>query len=274
MSSIADLSTDRSNAHPCLSLPHALCAVAHARGYEIDLDDLCAAMGLSFTVTAIPEEPDSSKWTLYARDAFLVPAARLFGMTIRDIHPPEAAIGVAKSVEFSQHFDASYRPIILRALEHNQPVLAWQGWPASPIAHVRDPEGADFDSRTPSSSAGKRPEAICCGHTDMLWGVITNPCEDGVGFRGTIHASPDDAAELTLHRPPVQLYVIESIVQTKPDAEEVLAMARDHAKQVLDNALSDRFGVTTGPRAYDDWIERLRARDVKVPSYLLEITAN
>ena len=68
--------------------------------------------------------------------------------------------------------------------------------------------------------------------------------------------------------------MIESIAKTSPDKEELLAMARDHAKQVLDNALADRFGITTGPGAYDDWIRRLRARDAKLPSYLLEMTGN
>lgn len=274
MSSTEGETADRANRRPCLSLPHALCAVARERDYEINLDDLCAAMGLSFAVTAVAEEPDNSKWVLYARDAFLIPAARLFGMTIRDMHPPEAAIGVAKSMEFSQHFDASYRPLILRALEHNQPVLAWQGWSLSPIAHVHDPQAVGFGPRGPSSSARKRPGANCCGHTDMLWGVITSACKDGVGFRGSVHTSANDVAELTLHRPPVQLYVIESIVKTKPDTEELLDLAGDHARQVLDNALADRFGITTGPGAYDDWIDRLRARDAKLPLYLLEMTGN
>ena len=62
-----------------------------------------------------------------ARDALLVEGARVFGMTVRGLHPPEAARGLEHSAEYAQHFAASYRPLILRALENRQPVLARLG---------------------------------------------------------------------------------------------------------------------------------------------------
>lgn len=254
---------------PCLSLPRALCAVAQSAGFELDLKELCAAMGLSFTPLSVRGEPSTDKWRMYARDAFLIPAGRLFGMTIREIHPPEAAIGIADLPEFKQHFDASYRPLIERALEHDQAVLAWQGWPGAWALH---------------------------------WGVITDTCADGIGFAGWVPGAhglePADSAlcsseasprraidttalgarttearriDVTLERPPVQVYVVESIVLCKPDPQELRDMAIAHARIVLENGLADRFDVATGPGAYDDWIDRLRTSNAKLPSYLLEI---
>ncbi len=240
---------------PCLSLPYALCAVAHTAGLNVDLYDLCAAMGLSFMPTSVRGEPSTDKWRMYARDAFLIPAGRLFGMTIREIHPPEAAQGIAELPEFKQHFDASYRPLIERALEHDQPVLAWQGWP---------------------------------GEWALHWGVITETCADGIGFAGWVPGTtglepgievPSSGESLScrdrntsasgsrstearrpdvkLERPPVQIYVVESIAPCKPDPQELQDMTIAHAGVVLGNGLADRFGVTTGPGAYDHWIERL-----------------
>lgn len=212
---------------PCTSLTHALCTIADRAGYIIDPDDLNPALGLSWMSIAVPSEPDPGCWPMYARDAFLVEAGRLFGMTIRDVHPPEAARGLSDAAEFQQHFDASYRPLVLRALEHDQPVLAWQGWP---------------------------------GEMRLLWGIITGTSDAGVGLRGRVAwpsgAGSDHAPEVvTLDQPPVQLYVVETVAATQPDPQELLDLALEHAKQVLSDALHDRFGVMTGPGAYDAWIE-------------------
>lgn len=210
------------------TLSNAVRAVAAREGCEIDADALTAVLGVAWSAVAVPSEPDIGNWCLYARDAFLVEAGRLFGLEIRGIHPPEAARGLSGAAEFVQHFDASYRPLIHRALEHGQPVLAWQGWPG----------------------------ALC-----LAWGVITDPCHDGVGFRGTIHVSPGDtemdAMTVTLISPPVQLYVVETVTPTRIDPNECTTLALDHARRVLDNALADRFDVFTGPAAFDVWIERL-----------------
>ena len=226
-----------------MSLTYALCAIADRTGYTIDLDDLNAALGLSWMSIAVPSVPDPGRWPMYARDAFLVEAGRLFGMTIRDMHPPEAARGLSDAAEFTQHFDASYRPLALRALEHDQPVLAWQGWPVE---------------------------------MRMLWGIITGTSDAGIGLRGRVawpsgappcpseppqdmpppSARTDRTPEVvTLDHPPVQLYVVETIAATQPDPQELLDLALKHARQVLNNALHERFGVITGLAAYDVWIE-------------------
>lgn len=210
------------------SLIDAISVVAQGAGLDIGRDALTAALGLAWSAMAVPSEPDLGNWSMYARDAFLVEAGRLFGLEVRAIHPPEAARGLRGTAEFAQHFDASYRPLIHRALEHGQPVLAWQGWP------------------------GAHP---------LAWGVISETCADGVGFRGTVRRSHEhvasNAALVTLHAPPVQLYVVEKITPAPFDVGEAVAVALDHARTALDNGLTGRFGVVTGPLAFDEWAKRL-----------------
>jgi hypothetical protein len=243
----------------------SLQAIARQAGYDIDVDDLRAALGLPWMTTAAPFEKDLGRWPMYARDAFLVEGARLFGMTVRGVHPPEAARGLERLPEFRQHFVASYRPLILNALENRQAVLAWRGWP---------------------------------GEYEPCWGVITQACEEGIGLAGTVRRwvdappylpprpttnEPDQGeqsgaersvprqswsgpdiegrhlvayAPLVLESPPVQVYVIETISPTQPKPGEVLNVALTHARCVLNNELQERFGVLTGPPAYDAWIER------------------
>ncbi len=216
---------------PSFSLPLALCTIARRAGYDIESDHLLAALGLSWTALAVPSEPDLARWLMYARDAFAVEATRLFGITLRPLHPPEAARGLSDAAEFVQHFDASYRPLILRALENNQPVLAWRGW------------------------SGSHPT----GMTDLMWGIVERSSKKGVGFEGTLFPATIDrfAENATLCRPPVQVYVVETVTPTQPDRDELLDMALSHVGLVLDNKLQERFGVLTGPQAYDAWVQRL-----------------
>ncbi len=219
---------------PAESLTVILQAVARDAGYDVNRDDLTVALGLAWSAIAVPGENDLGSWSLYARDVFLREVGPLFGMTIRGIHPPEAARGLHDSAEFAQHFDASYRPLILRALEHDQPVLAWQGW---------------------------------AGDYRMMWGIITKPCTGGVGLTGEVPGASsarterDDRSAAMLERPPVQLYVVEAMAVTQPQPRDVLALALEHAAQVLNNVLQDRLGILTGPPAYDAWIEKLRGAE-------------
>ncbi len=217
--------TEESTTHPCESLLHAVQAIARNANLDIDADDLRAAMGLPFLVTAVPDEPDLGRWMRYARDAFLIPAARLFGMTIRDLHPPAAACGLRDRAEFRQHFDASYRPLIHRALENNQPVLAWQGWP---------------------------------GDASMLWGVITDTSDNDIGFVGRIHSSESTYVKHEFQAPPVQLYVVEAITPRTPLPHDLIDLSFDHARIALRNELTTHFGVQTGPTALDVWVNRFQ----------------
>ena len=206
------------------SLTFALQAVARRAGYAVDFDDLHAVLGLSWLFCAVRDEDHPCRWPLYARDAFVIEAARRFGLTLRELHPPQAAHGLRLAPEFDQHFDASYRPIIHHALEHRQPVLAWQGW---------------------------------SGNAGLLWGLIEQACQEGVGFHGRVYSSESRAEELLLVEPPVQLYVIETVTPTQPSPDDLWEAAQAHARLILENKLIERFGIETGPGAFDTWIEML-----------------
>ncbi|MDO8631426.1 MAG: hypothetical protein Q7R41_13135, partial [Phycisphaerales bacterium] len=198
---------------PSFSLVHAVRAIARDAGNEIDFDDLLAAMGLSWMVCTVPDEPNVTDWSMYARDAFLIPAGRLFGLTIREIHPPQAARGLDHAAEFEQHFDASYRPLILRALEHRQPVLAWRGWP---------------------------------GERRLWWGVVTAPCDEGIGFRGAVYPSRDLSVASEPHvlvSPPTQLYVVETVAARRPVEGELEAFQSEQRRRVLSGEIDERFGI-------------------------------
>jgi len=208
------------------SLANAIEALALHAGFSIDRDDLLAGLGLSMMVCAPSEEAPLEDWPLYARDAFLVEAGQLFGMMIRDVHPPEAARGLSGFAEFGQHFDASYKPLIRNALDNGQPVLAWRGWP---------------------------------GSWEKLWGEIRGPCEAGLGFHGTIiTGEPRCEASLVLDRPPVQVYVVETITPCAPTPVVLLDTALSHAQRVLENVIGQRFGVVTGPKAFEAWAAKLK----------------
>lgn len=219
---------------PSFSLTCALQTVGRMHGRDLDREDVHAALGLSFMHVAAIDEQDVGFWPTYARDAFLLEAACLFGMNLRPVHPPEAARGLIHADEFGQHFDASYRPIIARALEHKQVVLAWQGWP--------DP----FESH---------------------WGVITDKCTSGVGFSGTVDPEAgmvQRPVHTTLVRPPVQLYVIETVEMEDPSPVELIGATIDRIAKAFRSRVGASFGVVTGPAAYDAW--RSRAQQDAVSS--------
>lgn len=210
------------------SLAFALEVVAENAGIAIDHDDLCALMGLPWLGCAVPHGEDMSRWSMHARDAFLIEAGRLFGMQIREIHPPRAARGLDRAAEFDQHFDASYRPLILRALEHHQPVLAWQGWQ---------------------------------GDRSLSWGLIHEKCADGVGFRGATYWSASERAcdaIVPLVRPPTQVYIVERITPSVAQGESILDASLEHARAAFRNELADRCGLVTGTAAWNEWIARFQ----------------
>lgn len=111
---------------PLAQVLHALPAGA-AR--DVCCEEWVSLLGLGMALTAVDWECPRF-WATYARHAHLPAAAALHGLRLRDLHPPDAAVGLQTSAEFPQHFSDSYVPLIERALEHGQPVLAWRGWPA------------------------------------------------------------------------------------------------------------------------------------------------
>lgn len=212
------------------SLSLALRHLIEHAGFEADVDDIHAALGLSLVPCVVPAEYDHSSWSVHARDAYLIPTAAKFGLTIRGLHPPEASKGIANSPEFAQHFDASYRPLIARALEHEQPVLAWRGWP---------------------------------GERRFYWGIIKEGCADGVGFCGFTFPQPDEIVPATpdiMENLPVQLYVVESCKKADVSADEVFAMALQHSRLALTGDLAKRFGILGGIEAIRAWADRVRVK--------------
>jgi hypothetical protein len=110
------------------SLAVCLRAVLAAGGATHAYDELVAVLGLGALAVAAPDQPIET-WPTIARDCCLVSAAKRLGLRLRELHPPEAARGLEASREFPDHFRDSYYPLILAAIEHQQPVLAWCGWP-------------------------------------------------------------------------------------------------------------------------------------------------
>lgn len=207
-------------------MPRVVRLVAREAGYDVDHDDLLAALGLSLFACAVLDSPDVGDWSAYGRDAFLIEAARLFGMNIREIHPPEAAVGLRRSPEFRQHFDASYKPLIEHALAHEQPVLAWRGW---------------------------------VGPRDLTWSVIRRRDDSEIGFSAAA-ATPDahaEGEECSFDYPPVQVYVVETVTPTSLGPLDRTPVALEHAYRLLSNEIGAGVGLVTGPAAYDAWTEHL-----------------
>lgn len=163
------------NAPPCWaqceSLAQGLRAVLAAHRVERSYLELVALLGLGARFRVSPAEC-IAEWVLAAQDVRLVETAALYGLQLREMHPPDAAVGVTRSAEFPAHFRDSYVPLIRRALEHGQPCLARRGWPP------------------PNAAA---------------WGVIT--AAEGETLLGI--TSELDGARVPLIGPAVQVYVVE-----------------------------------------------------------------
>jgi hypothetical protein len=211
------------------SLALAVRALARSLAAEMDYDELCAALGISLVAVAGPEDSSPGLWLTYARDAFLAPTCRLFGLQVRDLHPPDVGMDMLWAEEFPQHFQLSYKPLIRRALEHEQPVLAWRGW-----------EG----------EAGALWGVITAVHGEELWGVV-----------------PGAAGRARLTEPAMQCYVVEQYERRTPSSEEVLAAALAHAHAYLSQPQElvkrpdpQRSRIVTGPQAYEAWARWLEAQ--------------
>ncbi len=109
-------------------LPLVLRALITSDGTVPSYDAVNAALGLSVTPVAVKAVDDLSRWPAYGRDFHLAPVASMLGLHLRHLHPPDVGLDMSRADEFDQHFELSYRPLIQRALENDQPVIAWRGW--------------------------------------------------------------------------------------------------------------------------------------------------
>lgn len=223
------------------SLVLALRAVSWAGGGNAGYDELSGALGVSFAAVAAAGEPSPAVWPTYGRDRFIEPVARAFGMHLRDLHPPDVGVDMLSADEFPQHFELSYKPLIRRAVEHGQPVLAWRGWD---------------------------------GAAARLWGVITGL--DGEEFMGV--APPAGSRKRRLVHPALQCYVVERYEPRDPSPAEMLAMGVRHADaflnpngQLHETTGRDLPGVVTGPAALACWrqaVETQSGDEIMVESTL------
>ncbi|MCP4592839.1 MAG: hypothetical protein GY842_19055 [bacterium] len=196
-------------------------------GGDVPYETLNVALGLSFMTSVRDPQRCLACWMTEGRDAFLAATAPRFGLRLRGLHPPQAAVGLSTAPGFDQHFQASYRPLILRALENDQPVIVHGVWTGD---------------RTPS------------------WGLLTAEADGGVGLLGMTPALA--GSPLALSVPPVQAYIVEDVRPQLPSDREVLHLALRHARAVLGNQLDDQGNLTTGPDVYTAWSERLRDAQV------------
>ncbi len=141
------------------SLILSLDAILRAYGAEVDLTALSAAVYASakpdWRMIRSPENLRGAS----ALQVRVVDAARKWGVELRDLHPPDAA-PLPTPPEFEQHFRDSYMPFIRAAIERDEPVLAWMGWPP--------PNACEWGVITGIDPATGR----CVGRT------ITNPDRD------------------------------------------------------------------------------------------------
>lgn len=203
----------------------ALCvrSVLAGRGIERTYEEIVAALGLG-SLLAIDAEQPAAAWCGLGRDAFLASGLALFNVRIRELHPPPAARRLERSPEFSDHFRDSYLPLIARAMEHGQPVLAWRGW---------------------------APPA------EQQWGLLTSVATDAA--RGLCPGC--DGRPQVLGGPAQQVYVIETPEQagSPRDARHVLAAARRAALATWHSDIPGRPDLLTGERAFGAWCESVAA---------------
>jgi hypothetical protein len=202
----------------CESLVLALQAVLRAYGREVGYDELAGLTGVAFMTTRAIGEPDPGRWPAHGRHAFLVPAARMYGLELRELHPPDAAPLPVVPPEFAEHFRDSYEPFIVEAMARDEPVLAWMGWPSP---------------------------------HEMQWGIITAVANESRRCFGCTAGLADVRSTLT--GPPVQVYVAQNYTATEPESEDVLQAALARAAIILGNRLDPSFGVVTGPAALAEW---------------------
>ena len=205
---------------PTCSIAFAVHRVAHAAGIELDADDLCSALALPWLFCAAKDDIPAGDGPFLARDMFLIPTAHALGMAVREIHPPAAAHDLHRRHEFRQHFQASYAPIVARALENGQSVLAWRGWP---------------------------------GDAERCWGLVTDICDEGVGLSGSVLLSAleeEHATRSVLENPPVQVYVIEHVDPTPPTPDELAKLMLGNCRALFNDQCGADYGVSTGPNGF------------------------
>jgi len=205
------------------SLAACVRAILAGAGSERSYEEILAALGLGAITVAVADEGLGS-WCTWARDAALLQTAPLYGLRLRELHPPEVAAGLPGAAEFTQHFRDSYVPLIRQALAHGQLALAWRGWPPP---------------------------------RERLWGLITAVHGDMLTGYTLWH----EAQPLPLTGPAYQVYVVEECAPPPADALTPDLLFQ-HVARLAVRAWSGTWTaletLSTGAAAYRAWQDALR----------------
>jgi hypothetical protein len=225
---------------PSQSLLLSLEAVLAVYGRCVHRDELAVVLGDAFLLTYAAEARPGEQWNTYGRHAFLETAARLYGLELRDLHPPDAAPLPLTPPEFEDHFVDSYLPLVRTALEHEHPAVAWMGWPP--------PQRA-------------------------IWGVIT--AYDPAHGRCLGHSIYSEGRPVALTAAPVQVYTAQEYREADSNRSACIQAALDRAAVLLGNRLPAKYRVISGVAALEKWrsavVEGARA---EVPPQLLQSFVN
>lgn len=199
-----------------------------------------AALGYGLCLHAAPRQTDSRGWPAYGQDALACDAGLKLGVHLRDLHPPQAAVGLELAPEFAEHYVDSYIPLLVAALDQGLPVLAWRACSQAPWAWV------------------------CLHAYDHSEGRMLARLQTGAQTR----IVPADL-------PAVQCYAVEQVVQTtwttqgpdpqptapEPAGPELARLAVGQAARMHDPRLLELLGLRSGAAA----IEALAAASAAGP---------
>lgn len=201
---------------PCReSLVACLQAILRVYGRDANYHELMSLTGAAFMTSYAADAPPNMRWNVCGRHAFLVAAARLYGLELRELHPPDAAPSVPVPREFDWHFRDSYLPFIRTGLDRDEPLLAWMGWPA--------PHSAE-------------------------WGVITCLDESTNRCRGMTRGGN---AELVAA--PIQVYQVIGYEPPETDCDYLVDVVVKQARTIQGGGVDPCYGVSTGMSALSGW---------------------
>jgi hypothetical protein len=203
---------------PSQSLDFCVEAVLAAFGHSVAREELSAVMGNAFLLSYSVDAPPGQQWNAYGRHTFLETTARLYGLELRDLHPPDAAPLPLTPPEFEGHFVDSYLPLVQTALAHGYPAFAWMGWP--------QPNGT-------------------------LWGVVTGfDAANGRCLGQTIYSRGRPVAFTSA---PVQVYTVQEFREVRASPAELLKVMLNHAAVIMKNLIPSNYRVTSGPASLEAW---------------------
>jgi hypothetical protein len=205
------------------SLAVCLRALMATRKLDRPYEEIVSLLGLGAVVMAARGET-LGWWSAFGRDTRLSEVARAYGIRLRALHPPAAAIGLGgQPREYALHFQDSYLPLIERALAHDQMLLTWRGWPPQ---------------------------------REYMWGLITD--KQGTMYIG--YSLWHGGQVLPLTGPAHQVYVVEEFERPtlEATADQLFTGVAEDALRAWDGQWTAQPDLLTGAPVYDAWQDELR----------------